>query len=227
MARARVGRGERRARHARSSARCPRPVLARRLRTTGRSVRRRRVPRRRRQRVARADARRLVRGVVDEDAVARRATHHDARVTPRRRRSRHSSARGEPPRVPTRRRPVSSFPASACSPPGGEQLHETLAARRAGSRRRGPACGFRLAEGVGFEPTVTCATMVFETIRFGRSRIPPPGILPMAPFAPSAVGRRGQRRSAKNSRSSVADSSARTPPWTSNWWLRRGSAPRL
>src|SRR5207237_7081983 len=29
------------------------------------------------------------------------------------------------------------------------------------------------AEGVGFEPTVTCATMVFETIRFGRSRIPP------------------------------------------------------
>src|SRR5207245_3414334 len=33
-------------------------------------------------------------------------------------------------------------------------------------------CSFD-AEGVGFEPTVTCATMVFETIRFGRSRIPP------------------------------------------------------
>ena len=34
-----------------------------------------------------------------------------------------------------------------------------------------------MAEGVGFEPTVTCATMVFETIRFGRSRIPPGGML--------------------------------------------------
>ena len=30
-----------------------------------------------------------------------------------------------------------------------------------------------VAEGLGFEPRVTCATMVFETIRFGRSRIPP------------------------------------------------------
>ena len=35
------------------------------------------------------------------------------------------------------------------------------------------ASGVPVAEGVGFEPTVTCATMVFETIRFGRSRIPP------------------------------------------------------
>ena len=34
----------------------------------------------------------------------------------------------------------------------------------------------QVAEGVGFEPTVTCATMVFETIRFGRSRIPPGGM---------------------------------------------------
>ena len=31
----------------------------------------------------------------------------------------------------------------------------------------------QVAEGLGFEPRVTCATMVFETIRFGRSRIPP------------------------------------------------------
>ena len=31
----------------------------------------------------------------------------------------------------------------------------------------------RVAEGVGFEPTVTCATTVFETVRFGRSRTPP------------------------------------------------------
>src|SRR6476469_2865069 len=30
-----------------------------------------------------------------------------------------------------------------------------------------------VAEGVGFEPTVPGGTMVFETIRFGRSRIPP------------------------------------------------------
>ncbi len=30
-----------------------------------------------------------------------------------------------------------------------------------------------LAEGVGFEPTVPCDTPVFETVRFGRSRIPP------------------------------------------------------
>ncbi len=93
LARARVGRGERRARRAGSSTRCPRSVLARGFRKTGRSVRRRRVRRCRRQRVACANARRRVRGVVDEDAVARRATHHDARVTPRRRRSRSLSAR--------------------------------------------------------------------------------------------------------------------------------------
>jgi hypothetical protein len=29
------------------------------------------------------------------------------------------------------------------------------------------------AEGVGFEPTDPVRSMVFETIRFGRSRIPP------------------------------------------------------
>ena len=34
-----------------------------------------------------------------------------------------------------------------------------------------------LAEGLGFEPRVTCATMVFETIRFGRSRIPPSRVI--------------------------------------------------
>jgi hypothetical protein len=32
-----------------------------------------------------------------------------------------------------------------------------------------------LAEGVGFEPTVPCDTTVFETVRFGHSRIPPRG----------------------------------------------------
>ena len=30
-----------------------------------------------------------------------------------------------------------------------------------------------LAEGVGFEPTVSCPTVVFKTTPFGRSGIPP------------------------------------------------------
>jgi hypothetical protein len=46
-------------------------------------------------------------------------------------------------------------------------------------------CTF-MAEGVGFEPTVTCATMVFETIRFGRSRIPPGGIVTAGHSAPGS-----------------------------------------
>src|ERR1039458_6069743 len=37
------------------------------------------------------------------------------------------------------------------------------------------------AEGVGFEPTVPCDTTVFETVRFVRSRIPPPERLAAAP----------------------------------------------
>ena len=37
------------------------------------------------------------------------------------------------------------------------------------------------AEGVGFEPTVPCDTTVFETVRFVRSRIPPPVRLVAAP----------------------------------------------
>ena len=39
-----------------------------------------------------------------------------------------------------------------------------------------------MAEAVGFEPTVTCATTVFETVRFGRSRTPPPERLAAAPI---------------------------------------------
>ena len=46
------------------------------------------------------------------------------------------------------------------------------------SRAEGPArrdAGPALrAEEVGFEPTVPCRTTVFETVRFGRSRTPPP-----------------------------------------------------
>ena len=39
--------------------------------------------------------------------------------------------------------------------------------------------GGRQAEGVGFEPTVACATTVFKTVTFSRSVIPPSGeILP-------------------------------------------------
>ncbi len=76
-------------------------------------------------------------------------------------------------------------------------------------------CSFA-AEGVGFEPTVTCATMVFETIRFGRSRIPPGEMLGD-----------DHRLSAKNSLSSVPHSCARTPPTTSVEWFSRGSAAKL
>jgi hypothetical protein len=32
----------------------------------------------------------------------------------------------------------------------------------------------RLAEGVGFEPTVPCSTAVFKTARISHSRTPPP-----------------------------------------------------
>src|SRR5690242_11989308 len=46
-------------------------------------------------------------------------------------------------------------------------------AQRAEPKRVRLSSALPRAEGVGFEPTVTCATMVFETIRFGRSRIPP------------------------------------------------------
>ena len=68
-------------------------------------------------------------------------------------------------------------------------------------------CPF-VAEGVGFEPTVTCATMVFETIRFGRSRIPP-GEMLCAVDAYLAETR--QRRPAKKSVSNAPHSAARTP----------------
>ena len=66
--------------------------------------------------------------------------------------------------------------------------------------RRGRPCG---AEGVGFEPTVGCPTMVFETIRFGRSRIPPgemlgdrgssPTLRRTAPSSARALRRRERR----------------------------------
>src|SRR5215471_12496322 len=66
---------------------------------------------------------------------------------------------------------------------------------RAPSPRRGRrATGIPspLAEGVGFEPTVGCPTMVFETIRFGRSRIPPWRIVPVGAFR--SAGRTAPRR---------------------------------
>ncbi len=59
-----------------------------------------------------------------------------------------------------------------------------------------------LAEGVGFEPTVPCDTTVFETVRFVRSRIPPPERLAATP---DTAGSRSVR------------------PWA--WW--RGGARRL
>ena len=57
-----------------------------------------------------------------------------------------------------------------------------------------PLTARAVAEGVGFEPTVTCATMVFETIRFGRSRIPPGGML--RDRQRSACEERGEQRPA-------------------------------
>ncbi len=36
------------------------------------------------------------------------------------------------------------------------------------------------AEGVGFEPTVTCATTVFKTVAFGHSATPPGRAIPRA-----------------------------------------------
>src|SRR4051794_15273092 len=102
-------------------------------------------------------------------------------------------------------------------------------------------CG-DVAEGLGFEPRVGCPTMVFETIRFGRSRIPPgPAptrdagrvIVPRAPPLTLLVSRArrpraGQpRRATKNSSISAAASPARTPSRTSMAWLSRGSLPRL
>ena len=60
-----------------------------------------------------------------------------------------------------------------------------------------------MAEGVGFEPTVTCATMVFETIRFGRSRTPPgrvrTAVRRLVPAA-SAAARRRTRGAAPRTR---------------------------
>ena len=89
--------------------------------------------------------------------------------------------------------------------------------------------GGRMAEGVGFEPTVPGGTMVFETIRFGRSRIPPrtilggrgavsPGVAACALTEPAGRGRRtrGSRRTRPRC----------TPGTTGNSWFRRGSTPR-
>ena len=84
-------------------------------------------------------------------------------------------------------------------------------------------CSF-VAEGVGFEPTVTCATMVFETIRFGRSRIPPGGMLRDRLVE---LGKQRQRRLAKNELSKAPHSGARTPALISVVWLSRGSAAKL
>lgn len=67
--------------------------------------------------------------------------------------------------------------------------------------------------------------MVFETIRFGRSRIPPGGQC----NEPDRVRRHScdARRPAKNPLSRRDASSARTPLTTRISWLRRGSAATL
>src|SRR5256885_16173589 len=77
------------------------------------------------------------------------------------------------------------------------------------------------AEGVGFEPTEPGGSTVFETVRFGRSRIPPGGESSDGPQA------RGARRAVKKACSRAAASSAPTPGKTANSWLRRGGAGRV
>ena len=63
------------------------------------------------------------------------------------------------PRRPARRRARGRLASSATSI-SGDVVH-------VGSRRSS------MAEGVGFEPTVSCPTHAFQACRFGRSRIPP------------------------------------------------------
>ena len=60
--------------------------------------------------------------------------------------------------------------------PAGSPADRTRACDSGRHQEPGPS-DTRVAEGLGFEPRVTCATMVFETIRFGRSRIPPSPVI--------------------------------------------------
>ena len=55
-------------------------------------------------------------------------------------------------------------------PRGGSSPPRTQTARRRPARLAHPR---DVAEGVGFEPTVSCPTHAFQACRFGRSRIPP------------------------------------------------------
>ena len=53
----------------------------------------------------------------------------------------------------------------------------------------GPSTCSCRAEGVGFEPTEPGGSTVFETVRFGRSRIPPGGESNGAPIGYASTGR--------------------------------------
>lgn len=80
-----------------------------------------------------------------------------------------------------------------------------------------------MAEGQGFEPWVNCSTIVFETIRFGRSRTPPEcSILVGALGAQS-----GQRLLAKNDETISLASIPRTPLISGGLCGKRGSAKKL
>ena len=52
-----------------------------------------------------------------------------------------------------------------------------------------------VAEGVGFEPTVSCPTHAFQACRFGRSRIPPGRVMLSARRGNPTASRGGRRRS--------------------------------
>lgn len=79
---------------------------------------------------------------------------------------------------------------------------------------------------MGFEPTVTCATLAFEASSFGRSDTLPRESLdhrgPWTEIRIPQAGAEGQR-ARKNSVRSAAQSAARTPSITSGRWLRRRS----
>src|SRR5262245_5978039 len=96
--------------------------------------------------------------------------------------------------------------------------------------RRRPS---EVAEGVGFEPTVTQGpqrlsrpphSSVLATLRGGHYSSADGVRKAGSSLGPAGAG---QRRSAKKSVSSAAPASAATPAVTVNSWFRRGSAPTL
>ncbi len=89
--------------------------------------------------------------------------------------------------------------------------------------------GCDLAEGVGFEPTVSCPTHAFQACRFGRSRIPPGnGDRRWPRYAPSADRARRGARGALYLKSTYGELNPLPrfgPPHDRSRTWRRGSGP--